>query len=162
MREHRNDRARIPVGVMLAFGLAACASAVWAQDRGACVTADVPEGFTLPDGSAHAAVRISLCTTRVLNPVVGLHLVRAADGRAALVMSERSQSREFADTRPVLLFHRGADGALDLVGYVVPFEHQAWRYALRHSNANGHAHSAALETARANGELVTLIASNVD
>lgn len=161
MREHRSHDNRTPLGVMLFIGLTACATAAWAQDRGTCIAAEVPEAFTLPDGSAHAAGRLTLCTHQALNPVVGLHLVRLADGETSFVMSQRSKPREFTDSRPVLLFRRAPDGALDLVGYVVPFDHVAWSYVLRHANGNGANNTAARSETQPEGELVTLIASDV-
>jgi len=149
----------IPLRMMLAIGLAASASATLAQDRGTCVTAKVPEAFTLPDGTLHAAGRITLCTHRVLNPVAGLHRIWADGEGALLVMSRRFQPDEFANDRSILLFRRAPDGALDLVGYVVPFNHKAWSYVLQHTGVNGVPEPPALAAARSEGELVTLLAS---
>jgi hypothetical protein len=160
MRGHRNCKNRIPLAVMLAFGFGAFATAAWAQDSGTCVSANVPETFTLPDGSVHAAGRITLCTHQVMNPSVGLHRVWVDGDGASLVMSRRSRPNEFDGDRAVLLFRRVPGEPLNLVGYVVPFGHKAWSYTLRHTNGNGFDESAALAAARSSGEIVTLVASN--
>ena len=159
MRTLHSLNLAFPLRVTLAIALAACASEALAQDRGRCITAKVPEAFTLPDGTLHAAGRITLCTHLVLNPVAGLHRIWADGDSASLVMSRRSQPKEFKDDRSSLLFRRDPKGTLDLVGYVVPFNHKAWSYVLRHTGVNGAAEPAALAATRAKGELVTLLAS---
>jgi hypothetical protein len=145
---------------MLIIGFAACATAALAQDNGACVTATVPEAFTLPDGSAHAAGRITLCTHEVMNPSVGLHRIWVDGDGSSLVMSRRTRPNEFEGERAVVLFRRVPGEPLNLVGYVVPFGHKAWSYTLRHTNGNGFDESTALAAARSSGEIVTLVASN--
>ena len=160
MRGRTNCRIRIALGVMLAIGLAACASASWAQDRGACITANVPEAFTLPDGSVHDAGRLTVCIHQALNPVVGLHRVRVDGDGDTLAMSHRSRAKEYTDIRPVLLFRHVPGTPLDLVGYVVPFNGMSWSYTLQRSDRNGFADPTTFRVARATGELVTLLASN--
>ena len=159
MRRHHRINLTFPLHVTLAIVLAACASAAMAQDRGRCITANVPEAFTLPDGSLHAAGRITLCTHLVLNPVTGLHRIWADGDGASLAMSRRFQPKEFKDSRSSLLFRRAPSGTLDLVGYVVPFNHKTWSYALQHTGANGAAEQSPLAATQAKGELVTLLAT---
>lgn len=57
MRTNSNRSIPTPVAAMLVIGLASFASASWAHDQKVCVTATVPEAFTLPDGSTHASRR---------------------------------------------------------------------------------------------------------
>jgi hypothetical protein len=148
---------------MLAFGeLAAWGSAACAGDQAVCVTANVPEAFTLPDGRVHAAGRLKLCLDRLLNPAVGLHRVSEDGDGTALVMSRRSPASEYKDGPPVLVFHRAAGMVLDLVGYVVPLDHKAWKYTLTHSNGIGRFSSAAHAAEPSDRKLVLLIASNLN
>ena len=161
MRTHHPRIHTVLVATMLAVGgLAASGSAAWAGDQGVCVTANVPEAFTLPDGGMHAAGRLTLCMDRLLNPVVGLHRVSADGDGTALVMSRRSPAAEFTDSRPVLVFRRAPGTALDLVGYVVPFDHKSWKYTLKNPDGIGRFQSTAHAAATTDGELVMVVASN--
>jgi len=131
----RNSSVPPPLGVMLAIGLAFLVStSSWAQSPGICVTANVPEAFTLPDGTVHAAGRLVLCSFRTFTPVVGLHRVWTDGEGASLVMSRRVRSEETAESRPVLLFERAPGTLLDLVGYVLPDSGKSWSYALQRSS----------------------------
>jgi hypothetical protein len=146
---------------MMVIGLATLASASWAQDRGACVAADVPEAFILPDGSLHPAGRLTLCTVQAFTPVVGLHRVLAEGGSASLVMSRRGRPEANAE-RPEILFRRLPDGSLELIGYVLTNGRKSWSYALQRSNRNGFADSSLAGAAQDSGDLVTLLASNAN
>ena len=134
MQDRRNRGTPTFLGVVLTIGLAACATSSWAQDRGACVTSNVPEAFTLPDGSVHAAGRLTLCTVLALNPVVGLHRVWPDGDGASLVMSRRALAEATADSQPVLLFRCLPGEPLDLVGYVLSDGRRSWSYALQPSD----------------------------
>jgi hypothetical protein len=129
----RNRRAPPSVGVILAIGVAFCVSTCWAQGHGICVTANVPEAFTLPDGTVHAAGRLVLCSFKTFSPVVGLHRVWTDGEGASLVRIRRTRSAETAESRPVLLFQRASGALLDLVGYVLPDGGKSWSYALERS-----------------------------
>jgi hypothetical protein len=122
-----------PLGVFLAIGLAFFVSTCWAQGHGICVTAKVPEAFTLPDGSVHAAGRLILCSFKTFSPVVGLHHVWTDGEGASLVRMRRTRSAETAESQPVLLFERAPGTLLDLVGYVLPDGAKSWSYALERS-----------------------------
>jgi hypothetical protein len=160
MRTDSNRIISTPVAAMLVIGLASFASASWAHDQKVCVTTAVPEAFTLPDGSVHAAGKLTLCTHSLLNPVTGLHRVSAEGDGAILVMSRRSVAREYSDDRPALLFVRAPGTPLDLVGYVVPFDSKTWKYTLKSPNGIRSAQSAAIHAPPPAGELVMLLASN--
>jgi len=129
----RDRRAPPSFGVILAIGLAFCVSTSWAQGRGICVTANVPEAFTLPDGAVHAAGRLVLCSFKTFSPVVGLHRVWTDGEGASLVRIRRTRTAETAETRPVLLFQRASGDLLDLVGYVLPDGGKSWSYAVERS-----------------------------
>jgi hypothetical protein len=143
------------------LGLALAASSASAQDRGTCVTAQVPEAFTLPDGSLHVAGKFTLCVHSALNPVAGLHRLSTDAEGTILVKSKRTLAREYADRQPVLLFFRPAPGEpLDLVGYVVPFDRKTWKYTLKSPEEIRPFESASLGAPTPAGEFVTLLALN--
>jgi len=129
----RNRSAPPPLGVMLAIGLAFFVSTSWAQGHGICVTAHVPEAFTLPDGTVHSAGRLVVCSFKTFSPVVGLHRVWTDGEGASLVRIRRTRSAETAESRPVVLFQRAPGTLLDLVGYVLPDGGKSWSYALERS-----------------------------
>jgi len=156
MRDRRERNFPVRFVATLVIGLAACASTSWAQDGGACVTANVPEAFTLPDGSEHAAGRLTLCALQAFTPVVGLHSVRVDGTGASLAMSRRAVPEQYADARSEILFRRAPDGALDLVGYVVPFGDRSWSYTMKRSDRNGFSEPKSLATTGAAGRTVTV------
>ena len=156
MTERCDRNFPVRVAVLLAIGLAACASASWARDRGACVTADIPETFTLPDGSEHAPGRLTLCAFQAFTPVIELHSVWVDGTGASLAMSRRAVPEEYADTRSMILFRRSPGGALDLVGYVVPFGDKSWSYTMKRSDRYGFGEPKSLARTRAAGHTVTL------
>ena len=160
MRVPRHRNVTLRRAVTLIIGLAACASASWAQDREACVAANVPEAFTLPDGSEHAAGRLTLCALQAFTPVVELHSVRVDGAGASLAMSRRAVPEGYADTRPAILFQRGPDGALDLVGYVVPCGDKSWSYTMNRSDRHGFGEPKSLAATRAAGHTVSLEADS--
>ena len=132
-RRHRNSPVRL--FVILAVGLACWASESRAQDRGACITAKVPEAFTLPDGNEHAAGRLTLCAVQAFTPVAELHRVSVDGTGVGLAMSRRTVPEAYTDSRPMLLFRRAPDGVLALVGYVVPEGKKAWSYTMNRSGS---------------------------
>jgi hypothetical protein len=137
MREPCDRNVPVRLASILVIGLAAGASASWAQDRGTCVTANVPEAFTLPDGTEHAAGRLTLCALEAFTPVVELHNVWVDGSGSRLAMSRRAVPEAYADTRSAFLFRRDPDGGLALVGYVVPFGDKSWSYTMKRSDRDG-------------------------
>ena len=117
-----NDHTRI-IAVIAVFALLALApaGAAWAQERGRCVTADVPFEIVLPDESRHAAGQVRICLSRKYSPVSGLHTAYV-DGKATGMYISRSAMSEgrVADGEPFLLFRRNEAGSLALHGYAVP------------------------------------------
>lgn len=161
MREQRNRRIGTLACALVFVGSAALTTSALAQDRGACVTVAVPEAFTLPDGSLHAAGRIALCTHEVLNPSAGLHRIRVDGEGTTLVISRRAHPKEFNGGRPVVLFRRVPGQPLDLVGYVVPFEGRSWSYTMKHASVGPTAEVSTLAKTDPSSEIVTLMAANV-
>ena len=108
------------LGLVLAAGVAACASPAWALSSRACVTAKVPEEFTLPDGTLHAAGRLTLCTLPAFTPVSGLHRVWVDGEGANFAMSRIVRSEASPDSPALMLFERSPGSPLEFVGYVLP------------------------------------------
>jgi hypothetical protein len=146
-----------PLRVVLAVVLAACASVAWASGRRACVTSLVPEEFTLPDGSVHAAGRLTVCAVKALNPVVELQRVSVdGGGGGGLIASRRARAEATGDSRAVLLFLRVPGNPLDFVGYVFPDGRASWSYTLRLPNGTAYASSGTPGAARSTGKPDTL------
>jgi len=157
---HTRIRSTFAPSMLVFAGLVASGSAASAGDHGVCVTASVPEAFTLPDGQLHAAGKLTLCMDREFNPVVALHRMSADGDGTTLVMSRRSPAGEFAESRPVLLFRRAHGAALDLVGYVVPFDHTAWKYTLKNPDGISRFQPKARAAAPTGDDQASLMASN--
>ena len=128
------SRPLIPA-VALALVLGFAASASWAQGRGECVTSDVHEAFTLPDGITHPAGRLTLCSVLSLNPVTGVHRVWIDGQGASFVLTRRTRAEAGPDTSPAFLFRRVPGAPLDFIGFVASDGHQAWTYSLRREAA---------------------------
>lgn len=109
----------------------AAASTLAVAERGSCVVAQVPSPYVLTDGSVHPAGPIRLCVEPASSPAFGVHRIAASDGQATFARSHRARAEGGADVSPAVLFRRGDDGALLLVGYVVPERGTAFRYLMR-------------------------------
>lgn len=137
--------------VLLAVGLAASATVSWAQSRD-CVTSNVPRAFTLPDGSLHAAGRLTICTVEAFTPVVGLHRLWADGDGASFVMSRLAPAEATADGGPALLFRCAPGKPLDLVGYVTSSGRKSLSYTLRRPAPTGLAGPETFGAVRSLGE----------
>lgn len=115
----------------VAMALVATFSPSIAQDRGTCVTADVPEAYVLPDGSTHAAGRLTLCVIEAFTPVVGLHRIDAGVDGPRMAMSRRDTAGEYVGDEAQVVFRRSPDGGLRLAGYVLPNGGHPLRYAFQ-------------------------------
>jgi hypothetical protein len=131
MTRVRRPGTRSLPGFILLAALVAGVPASNAGAREACVTAQVPEAFTLPDGTSHPAGRITLCAVMAMSPATGVHRLWLDGEGASLVLSHRTIAETPPDSSPSLLFKRDARGVLDFVGFVVPDGRRAWTYALR-------------------------------
>jgi hypothetical protein len=97
----------------------------------------VTEAFTLPDGSVHAAGRLTLCTLQEFTPVVGLHRVWTDDDGYGFLMSRVTRAETNPDSRPAFLFRCDPGEPLDLVGYVTSSGRKSWSYALLRPDPTG-------------------------
>jgi hypothetical protein len=111
----------------VAFGLLAFASLIlaalfaspgWA-DSGICIRAEIAHSIRLPHGEVLPPGTLRLCQGK-LSPVSHLHRTYL-DGRLVGVLMSRGRTSEAsASDAPVVMFKRGEDGSLELVGYVLP------------------------------------------
>jgi hypothetical protein len=85
---------------------------------GICSSADVDEGFVLPDGSEHSAGRLTVCVTRDLTPVASLHRT-SVDGMPVGAFTSRRTGNE-GEGPQYFLFDRDGAGTLRLAGYSCP------------------------------------------
>jgi hypothetical protein len=131
----KERRPRFISVLVLALALGFTASEARAQGRSDCVTSDVHEAFTLPDGSTHPAGRLTLCTVLSLNPVTGVHRVWIDGHGASFVLTRRVLAEAGPDTEPAFLFRRVPGAPLDLIGFVVSDGHRTWTYSLRREAA---------------------------
>jgi len=93
---------------------------VSAAGTGQCATTRVDEPFVLPDGSEHPAGIVTLCHDRKFNPVSSLHTMYVDHMPVGLFRSHPEVTDDANETGYFMLFARGADRPLRLVGYGLP------------------------------------------
>jgi hypothetical protein len=125
------------LGVALAVGLAACASAALAQESGVCITATVPEAFTLPDGTVHGPGQFKLCTVQAFTPAIGVDHVWVRGEGADFEMSRMVATEARGDSVSVVLFRRVPGSPLEFAGCVLPTGGKSWSYTLGRSDRTG-------------------------
>jgi hypothetical protein len=120
----------------------------------------VPEAFTLPDGSVHAAGRLTLCAVQAFTPAVGLHRAWTDGDGASFLMSRVSRAEAKADSRSMLVFRRVPGSRLEFVGYVWPEFPMSWSYALQRSDPTALAGTETFGAVRSLEELDATPSSN--
>jgi hypothetical protein len=155
MRRPHDPKNPILPALFAAVAFTAGMSVSWAQNRGDCVTSNVPESFTLPDGSVHAAGRLTLCTVQAFSPVVSLHRAWTDGDGASFVMSRVSRSEVQGDSSPLLMFQRVPGSRLEFVGYLWPAFPTSWSYSLQRPDPTGLAGPETFGAVRSLEELVT-------
>jgi len=123
-----NDPRHFGIGtriVLGAIGLAAVGVAIEsapaiAGSRGECITLEVHAPIRLPGGALHPPGRLTLCTSIPISPVASIHKTYIDGHPVAMLASRKVSSESGADTRPVVMFSRDAQGRLELMGYVLP------------------------------------------
>jgi hypothetical protein len=115
---------------MLAAGFLSGASPAAAGDRGVCISADVPEAFTLPDRNVRQAGRVVLCALGPFTPTTEMHRIWVDGEGASFLMSRRAMTEASPDSPAMLLFRRAPGQPLDLLSFVVPRSPVSWQYQL--------------------------------
>ena len=106
--------ASVVVATVLVSGL------VSAQDRGRCVTVDVPADFVTPDRVTHAPGALKLCVERIHSPVSVLHKLYIDGHMVGMHQSRAGRSEGPVESEPYVQFHWNGRGQLLLVGYAWP------------------------------------------
>lgn len=132
--------------VTLVLGLGIASGVADAGGRGECTSALVAEPFLAPDGSLHAAGRLTICETRRYSPVSHLHATYV-DGLPLGMLLSRSGSSEglSGDGKPFLMFLRDEGGLLHLSGYAIPAGDRMVTYRLDLARADRNRRVAAKE-----------------
>ena len=124
MRRNRDRRNRssarvgwvasVIVATALVSGLAS------AQERGRCLTVDVPAEFVTPDRVTHGPGTLKLCVARVHSPVSVLHKLYIDGHMVGMLQSQTGRSEGPVESEPYVQFQWNGRGQLLLVGYAWP------------------------------------------
>ncbi len=108
----------------LAVALAA-SSAVPAE----CLTASVHMRVQLPDGIARFVDELTICPVVSLTPTSAVHLLYADGQPVGMAAVSRRESEGSAGTVPAIFLAPAGDGAMRIVGYVMPGARRSVTYA---------------------------------
>jgi len=106
--------ASVIVATALVSGL------VSAQERGRCLTVNVPAEFVTPDRVTHGPGTLKLCVARIHSPVSVLHKLYIDGHMVGMHQSRAGRSEGPASNAPYVQFHWNGRGQLLLVGYAWP------------------------------------------
>jgi hypothetical protein len=124
---------RVAGALMVAL---ACSAVALAGNE--CTSARVAEPFLLPDGSEHPAGKLTLCVSEHYSPVSYLHRTYVDGMAVGMHVSRHSVSEAPASESAYMLFNRGTDSKLRLVGFARPGREHMDLYALqRTANSQG-------------------------
>lgn len=104
----------------LTLVMASLPQAAAAEEYGGCFRVDLAAPYVLPDGSAHEAGILTVCTERPLSPSAGTHRMSASGEAVGRLVSRRVPSELAALDGPRAVFTRDPGGTLRLVGYAEP------------------------------------------
>ena len=103
-----------------------------AAASGDCVNARVGEPFRLPDGLLYPAGLLTICDGGAYLPVDNFQRILVAGSARSACSSARSGRRAALGGSPQVVFRRGADSSLNLVGYTVPSTGRSVAYRMKH------------------------------
>lgn len=106
-------------GLTAMVAITMTAHPAWAAPSHECVTVHVDSPFRLPDGTLYPRGVLTLCDSRTFSPVDNLHRILVGGSSVGLFVSRRRSAESRLIGSPEILFKRGADGNLELVGYTV-------------------------------------------
>lgn len=118
-RQHRSKGRGWRLAACVAAALLLAGSAA-AQERGRCVTVDVPAEYVTPDRVTHDPGSLKLCIERVYSPVSILHKVYVDGHAVGLLQGRTGRSEGPAVAEPYVQFRWNGRGQLLLVGYAWP------------------------------------------
>jgi hypothetical protein len=102
------------------IAMALASGFVSAQERGRCLTVDVPADFVTPDGVMHEPGELKLCVARVHSPVSVLHKLYIDGHMVGMLQSRTGRSEGPVESEPYVRFRWNGRGSLLLVGYAWP------------------------------------------
>ena len=120
-RDRRNrSRARMGLVASVIVATALASGLASAQERGRCLTVNVPAEFVTPDRVTHEAGTLKLCVARVHSPVSVLHKLYIDGHMVGMHQSRAGRSEGPVESEPYVQFHWNGRGQLLLVGYAWP------------------------------------------
>jgi len=154
----QKNRVRI-VAMMLAIGVCLTLQGVTFAGGG-CTSSIVPEPFRLPDGSQHPGGQLTLCTHMKYSPVSHLHKTHVDGMPVSMLQSRHTTSEGPGTSGAFMMFNRGSDGKLYLVGYANPGRDRMDIYTLTQPVRSNTAslHRMALEPDVAGGDSIRVTA----
>jgi hypothetical protein len=102
-----------------------------AASSGECVTALVDAPFRLPDGRIYPAGALTLCDYGTFSPVDTMHRILVGGSSIGLFRSRRRNAEAGPMDTPQVVFNRGADGNLELVGYALSIAGHTVAYRMK-------------------------------
>jgi len=102
-----------------------------AASSGECVTARLDAPFRLPDGLLYPAGTLTICDGGAYSPVDSFQRILVGGSAIGLFVSQRRNAEMRSVDLPQILFKRGADGSLNLVGYTLPSLGRSVAYRLK-------------------------------
>jgi len=132
MNTHTQTVVTIGLVLLIVAALSAGAPAR-AGSRGHCTTAILEEPFQTPDGSLHAAGKVTLCESGIFSPVASLHSIFVNGLPVAMSLSRRGQAEDGTDQGAFVMLTRDVAGLLHLAGYARPSGGRLVTYELQTS-----------------------------
>ena len=120
-RDRRNrSRARMGLVASVIVATAFVSGLASAQERGRCLTVNVPAEFVTPDRVTHGPGTLKLCVARVHSPVSVLHKLYIDGHMVGMLQSRTGRSEGPVESDPYVQFQWNGRGQLLLVGYAWP------------------------------------------
>jgi hypothetical protein len=98
---------------------------------GECVTARVGEPFRLPDGLLYPAGLLTICDGGAYSPVDNFQRILVSGSAIGLFVSEKRDAELRSAGSPQVVFRRGADSSLSLIGYTLPSTGRSVAYRMK-------------------------------
>ena len=115
----RHSKALVIGGFVLVTLFAVTAPAI-ASGGSNCTTASIAEPFVLPDGTQHEAGQLKLCVEGRHSPIAHKHTTYVDGMVVGLHIGRTGTSEGPATAGSYVMFGRGVDGRLRLIGYAGP------------------------------------------
>ncbi len=112
-----------------------------AASSGQCVTARLNAPFRLPDGVLYPAGTLTICDGGAYSPVDNFQRILVEGSAIGLFVSVRRNAELRSMDLPQVVFKRGADGSLSLIGYTLPSLGRSVAYRLKSQDETWLAHS---------------------